>query len=182
MLRLARFHVSCDAAAEDVVQETWLAVLRGIDTFDGRSTLQTWLHRILTNRAKTMGQREGRSLPDTVAVALEMERKEPAVPADRFLDTLASWPGSWSSPPLEWEVDRGADEMASPAAVIAQAIATLAPIQRIVITLRDVESWTAPAVCNVLALTETNQRVLLHRARSKVRQHLEHHFVATNED
>lgn len=182
MLRLARFHVSCDAAAEDVVQETWLAILRGIDGFDGRSTLKTWMYRILTNRAKTTGQREGRALTDSAAVAREVERKEPAVPADRFLDPLAVWPRHWSQPPLAWEAGRGGDDIASVAEVVAQAIATLTSMQRIVITLRDGECWTARDVCNVLSLTETNQRVLLHRARSKVRQHLEHHFGAAEQD
>jgi RNA polymerase sigma-70 factor (ECF subfamily) len=176
MLRLARSHVASEATAEDVVQETWVAILHGIDGFDGRSSLKTWMYRILTNRAKTMGQRERRATPDTVAVNREVDRSEPAVAADRFL-VDGPWPGHWKRPPLSWEKPISAEATAPVAQVVTSAIATLPPAQRLVITLRDVECWSAAEVCNVLELSETNQRVLLHRARSKVRQRLEDHFA-----
>lgn len=101
MLRIARLHVATTASAEDVVQETWVAVLKGIGGFDGRASLTTWMYRILTNRAKTMGTRERRSTPDTAAVTRELDHVDPAVPADRFLDALdTAWPGHWKQPPL----------------------------------------------------------------------------------
>jgi RNA polymerase sigma-70 factor (ECF subfamily) len=178
MLRLARTHVPSDATAEDVVQETWLAILRGIDGFDERSSLKTWMYRILMNRAKTMGgQRGRRSTPDTVAVHRELDRSEPAVSADRFLDG-GSWPGHWKQPPLSWERPASGEASSTLTRVVVEAISSLAPAQRLVVTLRDVEHWSAADVCDVLDLSETTQRVLLHRARSKVRQRIEDHFRA----
>ena len=183
MLRLARYHVASEATAEDVVQETWLAILRGIEGFDNRSSLKTWMFRILTNRAKTMGERERKSSPDSDAVVHELDRSEPAVSADRFLDALdGPWPGHWKQPPLEWEWAAGDKTGSSVGQVVADAIASLSPMQHLVITLRDVECWNAADVCSVLELSETNQRVLLHRARSKVRQHLELHFRGADQD
>lgn len=183
MLRLARFYVANEATAEDVVQETWIAILRGIHGFDGRSSLKTWMYRILTNRAKTIGVREHKSVPDGALVAHEVDRSEPAVPADRFLDLLDnSWPGHWRQPPLAWERTSGRRNGASVAQVVLEAIDALSSVQKVVITLRDIECWSAAEVCNALELSETNQRVLLHRARSKVRQHLETHFRDTREE
>lgn len=183
MLRLARFYVASEATAEDVVQETWIAILGGINGFDGRSSLKTWMYRILTNRAKSIGVRERKSLPDGALVALEVDRSERAVPADRFLDLLdSSWPGHWRQPPLEWERKSGGRNGASIAQVVLEAIDALSPVQKVVITLRDIECWSAAEVCNVLELSETNQRVLLHRARSKVRQHLETNFRDAREE
>jgi RNA polymerase sigma-70 factor (ECF subfamily) len=177
MLRLARLHVASDATAEDVVQETWIAVLRGIDRFDGRSSLKTWMYRILTNRAKTTGQRERRTTTDADAVQREVDRAVPAVPADRFLDPHDSaWPGHWRQPPLDWERDLQPCGTSSLTEVVGAAIERLPPVQRVVITLRDVECLSAKDVCEVLDLTDSNQRVLLHRARSKVREQLEVHF------
>ena len=166
LVRVARMYVSTDAAAEDVAAETWLAVLEGIDRFEGRSSLKTWIFRILTNRAKTRGIREGRSLPFS-----SLEPDEPSVDADRFHGGDHNWPGHWAAPPVGFPEERLL--AAETRGVIERAIEALPPTQRAVISLRDVEGWSAEDVCNALTLSETNQRVLLHRARSAVRAALE---------
>jgi len=168
LLRVARMFVPTLALAEDVVQETWLAVLNGIDRFEGRSSLKTWIFRILTNTAKTRGERERRSVPFST---LDPEEGgfEPAVERSRFTGT-----GHWAVLPRAWPEDRLlANETRS---MIERAIERLPPSQRTVITLRDVEGWTADEVRNALELSETNQRVLLHRARAKVRGALEQYL------
>jgi len=168
LLRVARMFVPTSALAEDVVQETWLAVLKGIDRFEGRSSLKTWIFRILTNTAKTRGERERRSVPFST---LDPEEGgfEPAVERSRFTGT-----GHWAVLPRAWPEDRLlARETRS---MIERAIERLPPSQRAVITLRDVEGWTADEVRNALELSETNQRVLLHRARAKVRGALEQYL------
>jgi RNA polymerase sigma-70 factor, ECF subfamily len=170
MLRVARMYVSSRAVAEEVVQEAWLAVLNGIGAFEGRSTLKTWIFRILTNIAKTRGQREGRSVPFS-ALAGD-DQAEPAVDPERFLGEDSRWPGHWAAPPRSW----GPEERllgGEAREVIDGAIAALPPAQALVITMRDVEGFSAEEACNALDVSETNQRVLLHRARSKVRQALE---------
>jgi RNA polymerase sigma-70 factor (ECF subfamily) len=169
LVRVARMYVSTQAVAEEVAQETWLAVLEGIGRFEGRSSLKTWLFRILTNRAKTRGIREGRSLPFSA-----LEPDEPAVESERFHGGDHAWPGHWSAPPAEFPEDRLlAGETRE---VIERAIEALPPTQRTVISLRDIEGWSADEVCNALTLSETNQRVLLHRARSAVRAALEQYL------
>jgi RNA polymerase sigma-70 factor, ECF subfamily len=171
LLRVAQIYVSSRAVAEDVVQDTWIGVLNGIERFEARSSLKTWIFRILTNIAKTRAQREGRSIPFS---ALERPDAvpEPAVEPERFLPPdHERWPGHWSSKPEPWPEER---LLASETrAVVEEAIEQLPPAQRAVISLRDVEGWAAEETCNALGLSETNQRVLLHRARSKVRQALE---------
>ena len=145
------------------MQEAWVAVLNGIGRFEGRSSLKTWIFRILTNIAKTRGQREGRSVPFSSLAADD----EPAVDPDRFRAD-----GHWASPPPSW----GPEERllgAETRAVVDGAIAALPPSQALVISMRDVEGFSAEEACNALDISETNQRVLLHRARSKVRQALE---------
>ena len=175
MLRLAMIYVRNRAVAEDVVQDAWVGVLRGIDSFEGRSSLKTWIFRILTNTAKTRAQREGRSVPFS---ALGGDEDEPAVEPDRFLPPdHPRWPGHWASPPSGWagipeEKLVGKETLG----VIARAIDALPAAQREVITLRDVEGWSAGETASVLGLTEVNQRVLLHRARSKVRNALEEYL------
>jgi RNA polymerase sigma-70 factor, ECF subfamily len=163
LVRVAQMYVSSRAIAEDVVQESWLAVLNGIDRFEGRSSLKTWIFRIVANRAKTRGQREARSRPFS---SLEPEA---SVDPDRFVD------GHWRSFPESWPEERllGAEALR----VIGDAIEALPPSQRAVITLRDVQGWSAEEVRNALELSETNQRVLLHRARAKVRAELEAYFM-----
>ena len=168
LLRVARMYVSNRAVAEEVVQETWLAVLKGIDRFEGRSSLKTWIFRILTNTAKTRAQREGRTVPFS-SLATGEGPAEPAVELERF--TRA---GYWISPPDSWPEERLLSaEMRS---VVEHAIADLPAAQRAVISLRDVEGWSAEEVRNVLDLSETNQRVLLHRARTKVRRAIDEYM------
>jgi RNA polymerase sigma-70 factor, ECF subfamily len=164
MLRLAAGYVPSQAVAEEVVQDTWLAVVRGVSRFEGRSSVRTWLFRILVNRARTAGQRERRAtaVPDPAA-AVDPLRFDPS--------------GSWSQPPEHWAdlVDNRliAQQMAGRA---RSAIMDLPVQQREVVTLRDVEGLTSGEVCDVLDLTEANQRVLLHRGRSRLRQVLESEF------
>ena len=173
-LRVAQMYVSNRSVAEEVVQETWLAVLNGIDRFEGRSSLKTWIFRILTNTAKTRAQREGRTLPLS-ALQDPARVPEPAVDADRFNPPdHPRWPGHWTAKPADW--NRLPDERllaAETREVIRAAIEALPHVQRAVISLRDVEGWSADEVRNALDLSESNQRVLLHRARSKVRRALE---------
>jgi RNA polymerase sigma-70 factor (ECF subfamily) len=174
MLRVAQMFVSSRAVAEEVVQEAWLGVLKGIGRFEGRSSLKTWLFRIVANTAKTRGMREARSIPFS-ALAGEGE-DEPSVDPDRFLGDGERFPGHWGAPPQEWapEGQLLAQEALD---VIEREIEQLPPAQRAVITLRDVQGFTSEEVCNALDLTETNQRVLLHRARSKVRRALEEYMT-----
>ncbi len=177
MLRLARSFVSDRAVAEEVVQETWLGVIRGIDRFEGRSSLKTWLFRILTNTAKKRGVRERRSVPFS---SLAGPDDEAAVDADRFLPEGHQWAGHWAAPPPSWGPAPEERLLAGEArAVIDDAVAQLPEMQRQVITLRDIDGWSSKEVCDVLDLSEVNQRVLLHRARSKVRGALESYFADT---
>jgi RNA polymerase sigma-70 factor, ECF subfamily len=172
MLRVARGFVPSQAVAEEVVQEAWLGVLRGIDRFEERSSLKTWLFRIVVNTARTRGVRESRSVPFSAL------GHEPAVEPERFLGPdHPEHPGAWATPPHEWPAARLEEKETR--AVIDRTIAELPPLQRQVITLRDIEGWTADETCNALELTETNQRVLLHRARARVRRALERHFDQT---
>jgi RNA polymerase sigma-70 factor, ECF subfamily len=173
MLRVAQMFVRDRATAEEVVQETWLAVLNGIDRFEGRSSLKTWLFRILTNRAKTRGQRDGRMVPFS-SLAGSDEGDEPAVDADRFLGPDSAEPGAWAAPPRAWPQDRILQK--ETLGVIQMAIEDLPDAQREVIRLRDVEGWTPMEVAEALEITDGNQRVLLHRARSKVRAALERYL------
>jgi RNA polymerase sigma-70 factor (ECF subfamily) len=169
MLRVAMSFVRTRAVAEEVVQDAWVGVLRGIDRFEGRSSLKTWLFRIVVNTAKTRGEREARSVP--FAAILD----EPAVEPERFLGAdHPLYPGGWSSPPHEWPDEKL--EAREVRGVIDGVIAELPPQQRQVITLRDVLGCDAEETCNALGLTEVNQRVLLHRARSRVRRALERYM------
>ena len=164
MLRLARTFVHSHAVAEEVVQETWLGVLRGVDRFEGRSSLRTWLLAILVNRARTTGTREARSL-----AASDSEGFVAAVDASRFDST-----GAWSSPPDQWVDDL--EERIGAQALRGQILATLTEMperQRAVVMLRDVDGLRSDEVCQVLGLTPANERVLLHRGRSRLRQALE---------
>jgi RNA polymerase sigma-70 factor (ECF subfamily) len=172
LLRLAMSYVATREQAEDAVQETWLGVLNGIDRFEGRSSLKTWIFRILVNRAKTKGVREQRSVPFS-SLEGDSDQPEPSVDPARFAGA-----GNWSAPPQAWE---GLPEerllSAETRAVVDDAIARLPDMQRAVITLRDVQGFTAEEARDVLDLTEANQRVLLHRARSKVRARLEEYLT-----
>jgi RNA polymerase sigma-70 factor (ECF subfamily) len=161
MLRLALSFVPSRAVAEEVVQDTWLAMLRGLDRFEERSSLRTWLFTILVNRARTTGVREARSVP--VADA------GPAVDASRFGPS-----GGWAVPPEHWvEEAENRIDAAKLSELLQGAMDLLPARQREVVLLRDVEGLTSNEVCDVLAISEANQRVLLHRGRSKLRQALE---------
>ncbi len=172
LLRLALVFVSAGASADEVVQDTWLAVLTGLRSFEGRSGLKTWIFSILTNRAKTRGRRDKRSVPFS-ALTNPGSEDEPAVPPSRFTPS-----GSWSAPPERWDEDMPERLLLrrETRALIDHAIDELPAGQRAVITLRDVEGLDSTEICNILGISETNQRVLLHRARSRVRSALEQHL------
>jgi len=174
LLRMARMYVRDRAVAEEVVQETWIGVLRGIDRFEGRSSLKTWIYRILMNTAKTRGQRESRSIPFSAAASGD----EPAVDPDRFLGADHQWAGGWMLGPSEWQTPEEELLHDETGDAILAAIDELLDQQRTVITLRDVEGFPADEVSELLGISDGNQRVLLHRARSKVRAAIEKHLGA----
>lgn len=173
MLRVAQMYVRDRATAEEVVQETWLAVLNGIDRFEERSSLKTWLFRILTNRAKTRGQRDGRMVPFS-ALAGASDEPDPSVDPDRFFGPDSPHPGAWAAPPVAWPQEKLLES--ETLGVIEMAIDELPEAQRDVILLRDVDGWTPMEVSDALGITDGNQRVLLHRARSRVRAALERYL------
>lgn len=173
LLRLARLFVSTDASAEEVVQDTWVVVLDKLDAFEERSSLLTWMSRILVNRAKTRGVREARTLPFSAVADDDADSREPVVEPDRFNEK-----GKWSAPPARWE-DETPERLVGnqeAMALLDDELRQLPERQRIVVVLRDTLGWTADEVCNALDVNETNQRVLLHRARSRLRARLELHF------
>jgi RNA polymerase sigma-70 factor (ECF subfamily) len=176
LVRLAMSFVSSRAVAEEVAQEAWIGVLKGIDRFEGRSSLRTWIYRILTNTAKTRAQREARSIP---FASLGGDGEDgPAVDPDRFLPADdARWAGHWASAPRRWDDLPEARLLGGETQdVIRQAIERLPHNQGEVIRLRDVEGFSSAEVCELLSLSEANQRVLLHRARTKVRAALENYL------
>jgi RNA polymerase sigma-70 factor, ECF subfamily len=178
--RVAMSYVRSRAVAEEVVQETWLGVINGLDRFEGRSSLKTWIFRILTNIARTRGEREGRSVPFS-SLARDDEL-EPTVDPDRFFPAdHARYPNHWSVGPTPWETTEEGLLSGETRTVILAAIEELPPSQRAVVALRDVEGWPAEEVCSTLDLSEGNQRVLLHRGRSKIRMALERYFGAVEE-
>lgn len=171
LVRLAMLYVGDRAVAEEVAQETWLGLLKGIDGFAGRSSLRTWLFRILTNQAKRHGMREGRSIPFSAIAPIGFEA---AVEPERFFPPGHEYAGHWRADLPDLATSPEAALLSGETrAVIDRAIADLPPAQRAVITLRDIEGWPSDDVCNELGLSGTNQRVLLHRARSKVRREIE---------
>jgi len=177
LLRLARTFVRDRAVAEEVVQETWLAVLNGIDRFEGRSSLKTWIFQILSNRARTRAVRERRSAPFS-SLAADGEADEAAVDADRFRPETDRWGGHWAAAPADWsglpeERLIGGETLAR----VHDAIQTLPPRQAEVVVLRDVEGWSPDEVCAALDISDGNQRILLHRGRSKVRAALESYLA-----
>jgi RNA polymerase sigma-70 factor (ECF subfamily) len=174
-------YVATDAQADEVVQDTWLAVLKGVDRFEQRSSLKTWLYRILLNIARTRGVRESRSIPFSSASRALDDDAEPTFDADRFRPPDdPEWPGHWASFPLDWEHQPESRLLAAETlALVGTAIEQLPPAQREVLTLRDIDGWSSAEVCNALELSETNQRVLLHRGRAKVRDALESYFESS---
>jgi RNA polymerase sigma-70 factor (ECF subfamily) len=174
MLAVARGYVRTRAVAEEVVQEAWLGVLNGIDRFEGRSSLKTWIMRIVVNIAITRGERETRTIPFS---AFAPEGEEPAVDPDRFRDESDGFPGHWRAYPGNWaslpeDTLLGRETLD----VVKRAIEELPAAQRVVITMRDVGGCSAEEVCGTLDVSDGNQRVLLHRARSHVRKALERHL------
>ncbi len=166
--RIARGYVRTDEAVGDVVQETWIGVLRGIDRFEGRSSLRTWIVSILVNIARSHAVKEARTVPFT-----SLSRDDEAgfgFGLERFQRTDGEYPGHWTTPPTPWTEDPEASALAGETrSVVARVVAALPEGQRTVITLRDVDGWSGPEVAEVLGISEGNQRVLLHRARAKVR-------------
>ena len=172
MVRVAQVFCSNESLAEEVVQESWLGVLQGIAGFEGRSSLRSWIFSIVSNRARSRAQREARSVPFS---SFDAPDDEPAVDPERFLPPdHPRWPGHWATPPEHWADERLA--LRETLDLTRQAIEKLPPAQRQVIVLRDVEGCSSEEVCAALGLSDGNQRVLLHRARSKVRAMLEPHF------
>ena len=164
LVRLARSYVPSEAVAEEVAQETWLAVLRALPSFEGRSSLKTWLYRILVNRARTAGVKEHKEVP--------LDDPERSVDGRRF-----NTDGSWSHPPAHWVEDVEDRVRAETLAKsIRVAVDRLPLAQREVLTLRDVDGLTAAETCEILGLGQGHQRVLLHRARSSLRTALEGEF------
>jgi RNA polymerase sigma-70 factor (ECF subfamily) len=171
MKRVARTFVGSDAVAEEVVQDTWLAIVAGIDRFEGRSSLQTWMFSILTNKAKTRGVRERRTTPLSCVGGHEPD--EPAIDADRFQSDDDAWPGHWATPPRPWQRPERRLLSLEARGHLKAALDELPERQRLVVTLRDVEGFEADEVCALLDLSPENQRVLLHRGRSRLRAALE---------
>jgi RNA polymerase sigma-70 factor (ECF subfamily) len=175
LLRLALVHAPSRAVAEEVVQETWIAVLRGLDGYEGRAALRTWICSILVNIAGRRSGREARSIPFS-SVAPEPDAG-PSVDPDRFLAD-GPYAGHWLSFPSDWsEVPEERLLGKEVRALVDEAIAGLKPAQREVITLRDVEGWSAAEASELLGVTDANQRVLLHRARTQVRAALERYLA-----
>lgn len=180
--RVASTFVRTGASAEEVVQETWLAVIAGIDRFEERSTVKTWVFRILMNIARTRGAREHRMVP-FADLAPDPDDDAPAFAPDRFRGALSLSTGHWrpGAGPAPW--DEQPEERLSASQTldaVREAIAALPDRQRAVISLRDVDGWTAAEVCDLLDLSEVNQRVVLHRARARVRQALEDSYRGTD--
>jgi RNA polymerase sigma-70 factor, ECF subfamily len=176
MLAVARGYVRSRAVAEEVVQESWLGVLKGLDRFEGRSSLRTWVLKIVANVARTRAVREARSVPLS---AFEDESGEPAVDPARFRGPDDAFPGHWRSAPTDWR--RLPEERLTSLetlAVVQEAIEQLPEAQRLVITMRDVAGVDSDEVCDALGISAGNQRVLLHRARARVREALERHLDA----
>jgi RNA polymerase sigma-70 factor (ECF subfamily) len=177
MLRVARLYVPTRSVAEEVVQEAWLGVLKGIDRFEGRSSFKTWLLRILTNIAKTRGAREGRSVPFSALAQAELETTEASVDPDCFIPRGERWASHWASAPQRFDDLPEIRLLSSETMAVARdAIEALPEAQRTVIAMRDMAGFTPEDVCEALDLSEGNQRVLLHRARTKVRRALEQHL------
>jgi RNA polymerase sigma-70 factor (ECF subfamily) len=169
LTRVAAIYVRDRAVVQEVVQETWIGVLRGIHRFEGRSSLRTWLFRILKNIAMTRAVKEGRSVP--FAALSDEQPDEPAIPADRFQGPDSAWPDHWvwSIRPTGWATPLEALLSAETRELLRTALEQLPPMQRLVLSLRDIEGWSSEEVCEALDLSQANQRVVLHRARTKLR-------------
>jgi RNA polymerase sigma-70 factor, ECF subfamily len=174
MIAVARGYVRSRAVADEVVQDAWLGVLRGLERFEGRSSLKVWVLQIVANIARTRAAREARSVPFS---SFERERDQPVVEPRRFRGPDDPYPGHWRSYPTDWRTLPEERLLAGEVLEIVQrAIEELPPMQRVVITMRDIAGCAADEVCRILDISEGNQRVLLHRARASVRAKLERHI------
>ena len=189
MVRVATGFVPSHAVAEEVVQDTWLAVVKGISSFEGRngSSLKTWIFTILANQARTRGARERRITPMSSLIGAadgvsDSDDDHRSVEPDRFLPDGHRWAGHWSNPPRRFDPTAGEIEDDELRHIVETAIETLPPTQQRVVWLRDVQGWTSVEVCDALDLTEANQRVLLHRGRAKVRAALERQLDTLSPD
>jgi RNA polymerase sigma-70 factor, ECF subfamily len=163
MLRLALGIVRDRALASEAVQDAWISILEALPTFEGRSSLRTWMCAIVLNRARTLATRAKRTVPIS------------SLPTEPAVDPTCFGPlGFWSQRPAEWDSPEALVGQREVRAAVEACIDELPEMQRAVVTLRDLEGWSSEEVCNLLSLSESNQRVLLHRARSKVRASLEH--------
>jgi RNA polymerase sigma-70 factor (ECF subfamily) len=176
MKRVARGYVDSDAVAEEIVQETWAAIVAGIDRFEGRAALSTWMFSILTNQAKSHSARERRAVP--FSSFAPSDESEQVVSADRFQKDDDAWPGHWATPPRPWQKPERRLLSLEIRNQLKQALAGLPARQRVIVGLRDVEGLSADEVCQLLGLSQENQRVLLHRGRSRLRATLEQQFDA----
>src|SRR5271167_1717885 len=174
MKRVARGYVDSDAVAEEIVQETWMAIVTGIGRFEGRSALGTWIFSILINQARSHNARERRALPFSSVGSSGDD--EPAVAADRFQKDDDAWPGHWATPPRPWQKPERRLLSLEARAQLKEALTQLPDRQRVIVGLRDIEGLSAEEVCDLLDLSQENQRVLLHRGRSKLRAMLEAYF------
>lgn len=176
MLAVARRYVGSREVAEDVVQDTWIALLTGLDRFEGRASLRTWLFRVLVNIAKTRGVREKRTTPFDASV----DGSSPTVPPDRFQSGGDRWPGHWVRFPAPW-VDSPERSLlaAETLALVRAELDRLPEQQRLVVAMRDVEGYASDEVCALLELSAVNQRVLLHRGRARLRAALADYFEAS---
>lgn len=175
--RVARGYLRSDDAVGDVVQETWIAVLNGLDRFEGRSSLRTWVVSILVNIARRHAVKEARTVPFSAAAAPSGDGGA-AFDPDRFQGPGDPYPGHWAAAPTPWtDEPEAAATTRETVEAVTEAVAALPGTQRTVVTLRDVEGWTGPEVAAALGISEGNQRVLLHRGRAKVRAALDPHLV-----
>jgi len=174
MIAIARGYVRSRAVAEEVVQQAWLGVLKGLDRFEGRSSFRTWVLQIVANIARTRAVREARSVPFS---SFELDDAEPAIEAERFRGADDPFPGHWRSYPTDWRTIPEQQLLsAETVELVKRAIEELPETQRLVITLRDVTGCSADEVCETLGVSAANERVLLHRARTRVRARLERHI------
>jgi RNA polymerase sigma-70 factor, ECF subfamily len=178
MKRVARSYVQSDAVAEEIVQDTWLAILTGVDRFEGRSAFGTWMFSILINQAKTHNARECKTLP--FSSTSPPGDADPAVDADRFQKDDDAWPGHWATPPRPWQKPDRRVLSLEARARLKDALSQLPPRQRLVVGLRDVDGLSSGEVCGLLKLSRENERVLLHRGRSRLRAALEAYIDATD--
>jgi RNA polymerase sigma-70 factor (ECF subfamily) len=171
--RLARSFGATDAVAEEIVQETWLGALKGLDDFEQRSSIKTWLFMILKNQARHRAAREKRSVPFSSLERAGEDDEGPVVDPARFQGNDGCWPDHWAAPPRPWSEPHLRLAAIEAREEIRQALGGLPPRQQLVVALRDVEGLTSDEVCEVLEISEANQRVLLHRGRAAIRDRLE---------